>query len=241
MSAYLWCGGQKGSIDFIDGKCPEERIERNIAQVIATSRGPSGPNIDYLFNLARVLREDLCVHDDHVFTLERLVRNILAHRQQQQVLKMRISEVEAKTGMVMASQTGVSFLTSTNENLCNIEEMESLQCEETPGADDTAATTSGAIVVDDGAVQMISCGKAKGVLPVGVVCVRGNFAPMEKVVVTDTAGRPIAAGKSNYSSEEVERIKGRHSKFISQILPKVDNTALQEGQMMYVVRTEKLL
>ncbi|WP_110684958.1 gamma-glutamylcyclotransferase [Salinicola aestuarinus] len=41
-----------------------------IARQIATSHGPSGPNRDYLLNLAQSLRE-LGVDDDHVFALER--------------------------------------------------------------------------------------------------------------------------------------------------------------------------
>src|SRR5690606_34944864 len=78
VTAYLYCGGQPGSPDFIDKSFEHERVEEHIAQVIATSRGPSGPNVDYLFNLAKVLREELRVHDEHVFTLERLVREKLA-------------------------------------------------------------------------------------------------------------------------------------------------------------------
>ena len=40
-----------------------------VATQIRTSRGPSGHNADYLFDLARALRE-LDAHDPHVFELE---------------------------------------------------------------------------------------------------------------------------------------------------------------------------
>lgn len=51
---------------------PEE--PEAIARQILRSRGPSGPNIDYLMELERSLREDLKVDDQHVFELARLVR-----------------------------------------------------------------------------------------------------------------------------------------------------------------------
>lgn len=44
--------------------------EAEIARQIATAEGPSGPNRDYLLNLAEALR-DLSEQDDHVFALER--------------------------------------------------------------------------------------------------------------------------------------------------------------------------
>eukprot|EP01125_Pyxidicula_operculata_P000739 TRINITY_DN1068_c0_g2_i1.p1 TRINITY_DN1068_c0_g2~~TRINITY_DN1068_c0_g2_i1.p1 ORF type:complete len:138 (-),score=50.37 TRINITY_DN1068_c0_g2_i1:41-454(-) len=48
----------------------------SIAKQIIRSVGPSGPNIDYLLNLANSLKE-MNVEDDHVFELEREVLLIL--------------------------------------------------------------------------------------------------------------------------------------------------------------------
>ena len=54
------------------GPAPEAEIARHIA----TSSGPSGPNRDYLLQLAAALRE-LHAHDRHVFEVERHLLDIL--------------------------------------------------------------------------------------------------------------------------------------------------------------------
>lgn len=46
-----------------------------IAATILTSVGPSGRNIDYLYNLAEALRA-IDPHDQHIFELEKLVRKM---------------------------------------------------------------------------------------------------------------------------------------------------------------------
>lgn len=52
--------------------------ERDIAEHIAGSEGPSGKNSDYLLQLAEALRS-LNEVDDHVFAIERHLLTILAH------------------------------------------------------------------------------------------------------------------------------------------------------------------
>ena len=51
--------------------------ERDIARQIATARGPSGPNSEYLLALARALRE-LGKHDEHVHAIERHLAELIA-------------------------------------------------------------------------------------------------------------------------------------------------------------------
>lgn len=51
------------------GPAPLEQI----AQQVLVSRGPSGPNPEYVLRLAEALRE-LAIDDEHVFALEALVR-----------------------------------------------------------------------------------------------------------------------------------------------------------------------
>jgi glutathione-specific gamma-glutamylcyclotransferase len=51
--------------------------ERDIAHQIARSRGPSGPNSEYLLELAKALRS-LGKPDPHVFEIERYLREFMA-------------------------------------------------------------------------------------------------------------------------------------------------------------------
>lgn len=54
-----------------------------IAQEIADSQGASGHNVEYLIRLANFMRDELkgvVVDDEHLFQLERIVRDILAER-----------------------------------------------------------------------------------------------------------------------------------------------------------------
>ena len=51
--------------------------ERDIARQIATARGPSGPNSEYLLALALALRE-LGKHDEHVHAIERHLAELIA-------------------------------------------------------------------------------------------------------------------------------------------------------------------
>lgn len=75
----------------------------------------------------------------------------------------------------------------------------------------------GEIQIDDGAARAITTG-AKSLLPSGVKGVSGEFEHGSSVLVTDEQGRSIAKGLINYSSEELERIKGRQTAEIDWIL-----------------------
>lgn len=59
----FWMGGDDNSLE-------------NIASQIVRARGPSGHNIEYLLRLAQFMREELPhAVDEHLFELEKLVRN----------------------------------------------------------------------------------------------------------------------------------------------------------------------
>jgi glutamate 5-kinase len=74
----------------------------------------------------------------------------------------------------------------------------------------------GAIVVDDGAVRALKGGRS--LLPAGVVRVEGRFARGDAVSVMDAAGREIARGLVAYDADHAERICGRNSREIAEIV-----------------------
>jgi glutamate 5-kinase len=84
----------------------------------------------------------------------------------------------------------------------------------------SSAEPNGTIIIDSGASQAISQ-KAKGLLPVGVVAIDGVFEQGSVVVVVDSeTKRKVSKGRVNYSSMEIQRIIGKHSRLVGQILGK---------------------
>ena len=77
--------------------------------------------------------------------------------------------------------------------------------------------SSGDITIDDGAVRALE-EKGSSLLAKGVVRVAGEFARGEVVRVLDTAGNMMARGIVAYSSLELAKIAGQHSKMIYDIL-----------------------
>lgn len=67
--------------------------------------------------------------------------------------------------------------------------------------------TRGELILDAGAARVLR-EAGRSLLPVGVLAVRGSFARGEVVSCRDEAGREVARGLVNYSSEEAERIRG---------------------------------
>ena len=80
-----------------------------------------------------------------------------------------------------------------------------------------AARTAGRLVVDAGAAKAL--GRAgKSLLASGIVAVEGRFPKGANVVIVDETGREIARGLTNYSSEQIHRIKGLRSSQIARVL-----------------------
>ena len=75
----------------------------------------------------------------------------------------------------------------------------------------------GKLVIDDGARSAILA-RGKSLLPSGITRVEGIFDRGDPVYLVSLSGERIAKGLSNYSSGEVEKIKGRKSMEISGVL-----------------------
>lgn len=76
---------------------------------------------------------------------------------------------------------------------------------------------SGKLVLDDGAVEAIR-GLGKSLLAAGVVAVEGKFISQDAVVLCDQSGHEVARGLVNYSSQELQQIRGHRSEEIPAIL-----------------------
>jgi glutamate 5-kinase len=70
--------------------------------------------------------------------------------------------------------------------------------------------------IDAGALTAM--GRGRSLLPAGVVTVKGPFDRGDSVNIIGPEGKPVGCGVANYSSADLERIKGCRSAEITQIL-----------------------
>ncbi len=76
---------------------------------------------------------------------------------------------------------------------------------------------AGKLYLDEGAIAAISLG-GKSLLAAGIKIVEGEFGTQDAVQLCDTNGNEIARGLVNYNSDELQKIRGSHSREISAIL-----------------------
>jgi glutamate 5-kinase len=76
---------------------------------------------------------------------------------------------------------------------------------------------AGKLYLDAGAIAAISQA-GKSLLAAGIKVVEGEFDTQEAVQLCDSTGNEIARGLVNYNSEELQKIRGCHSREIPQIL-----------------------
>jgi glutamate 5-kinase len=84
--------------------------------------------------------------------------------------------------------------------------------------------TKGSIVIDSGAEEAVES-KGKSILPVGIVKVEGKFSKGDTLKVFSQGSELIAKGISNFSDEEINKIKGMNEK---QILEKFGSLICNE-------------
>jgi glutamate 5-kinase len=83
------------------------------------------------------------------------------------------------------------------------------------------AKCRGRIVVDEGAAAAIK-EKNKSLLPSGIVSVEGKFEVGDTVSILDGSGKETARGLSFYSSETINKIKGKKTAEIKKMFPDAD-------------------
>ncbi len=79
----------------------------------------------------------------------------------------------------------------------------------------------GRVCVDDGARQAL-LGAGKSLLPIGITQVLGSFAAGDLISVIDAENREIGRGLSNFTSGEIDLIKGHRSDAIDRFLDHKD-------------------
>ncbi len=82
--------------------------------------------------------------------------------------------------------------------------------------------SNGTIKIDDGASKALSIGKS--LLAAGVTKVEGFFNKGENVLIIDQNNNQLARGLSSFSSDEINKIKGKQSKEIEKILGYLSKT-----------------
>ena len=75
----------------------------------------------------------------------------------------------------------------------------------------------GGVVIDGGAVAAVRNG-GKSLLPAGITDVEGGFERGDIVAIKETTGKAVAWGVANYSSSDLEAIKGHNSEEVRELL-----------------------
>lgn len=196
-----------------------------IAQQIYKCVGPSGPNIDYLLNLAISMRK-MGVVDDHVIELERLVLSLVTSSPLPHHTHPSL-QLTSATPIATILQTSSSSPTHPSPS-SSPDAAAASAAVSVGGVDDKgdmqrkyflspSATVSGVIYIDDGAVMAVSQ-RGRSLLAAGIVNVSGDFAPQELVSIVNQNGLEISRGISTYSSSEISQISGKHSSTITRTL-----------------------
>jgi glutamate 5-kinase len=100
--------------------------------------------------------------------------------------------------------------------------------------------TEGAVVVDGGARKAI-LRQGRSLLPAGVKGIKGTFAMGSVISIQDEDGRELARGLCNFSSEELEKIRGLNTRKIPEILgaEAIFDEVVHRDNLVVVAREEQ--
>ena len=84
--------------------------------------------------------------------------------------------------------------------------------------------SNGTIKIDDGASKALRNGKS--LLAAGVIKINGFFNKGENVLILDQNDNQLARGLSSFSSDEINKIKGKQSREIEKILGYLSKTEI---------------
>ncbi|HHX77473.1 MAG TPA: glutamate 5-kinase [Firmicutes bacterium] len=94
-----------------------------------------------------------------------------------------------------------------------------------------ASTIQGRLIIDRGAEAAIR-DDGKSLLPSGIIKAEGDFEKGDTVSIVDLDGQELARGIANYSSKEIETIKGLKTKDIERLLGKCDSEAVHRDNLV---------
>jgi len=95
--------------------------------------------------------------------------------------------------------------------------------------------SKGRLIIDEGAEKAL-IDQGKSLLPSGVMDVEGHFNPGDPVSCISRDGTPLAKGLSNYSSEDIKKIKGLKTSQISSVLGHKDYDEIIHRDNLVVIQ-----
>ncbi len=88
----------------------------------------------------------------------------------------------------------------------------------------SSLNSSGKIYIDNGAAKAIENGKS--LLAAGVIKIQGEFNKGENILIVDENNKNLARGLSSFTSKEIDKIKGKQSNEIENILGYLSKTEI---------------
>lgn len=156
--------------------------------------------------------------------------------------KLQAAETAAKVGAMVVIASGVQ--TNVIEKVISGKDVGTLISnqyaqEKTPSQRKRWLTyfhrAQGQLIVDSGAAEaLISQGKS--LLPAGIKLIKGDFSPGSMVNILNESQQVFAQGLVEYSSQEINQIKGKHSREISRILNYCHNNAVVHRNNLVITR-----